>query len=72
MSNEQPKSWGTEDIDNKVGLHKGSAWANYFSSLIMDVITGDISEHTSWVMLFADGLVICDDSRDQLEERLKV
>ena len=37
----------------------------------MDVISEDTGKDTPWSMLFADDLVLCDEERDNLEERLE-
>ena len=33
--------------------------------MILDVITEEIQEDTQWAMLFADDLVICDETRER-------
>lgn len=38
----------------------------------MDVIDESIEENTPWARLFADGLVLCDSSREILEKRLEI
>ena len=38
--------------------------------IIIDVITEEIGEGTSWAMLFADDLVLCDPDREMMELRL--
>ena len=38
--------------------------------MILDVITEGIQEDTPWAMLFADDFVLCDESRERMEERL--
>ena len=37
----------------------------------MDVISEEIQEETPWAMLFANDLVVCDESRERTEERLE-
>lgn len=61
----------TEEIKVEVGLHQGSALSPLLFIIIMDVISDDNGEDTPWSMLFADDLVLCDASRDDLEERLE-
>jgi len=39
--------------------------------LVLDVITEEIEEEAPWAMLFADDLVLCDESSDRIEERLE-
>jgi Reverse transcriptase (RNA-dependent DNA polymerase) len=47
----------------KIGLHQGSALSLYIFTLVMDEITKDIQENISWCMLFADDVVLIDESR---------
>ena len=53
------------------GLHQGSALSPYLFIMILDVITEEIQEDTPWAMLFADDLVICDETRERTEDRLE-
>jgi len=39
--------------------------------LVLDVITEETEEETPWAMLFADELVLCNESSDRMEERLE-
>ena len=39
--------------------------------MILDVITDDIQEVTPWAMLFAESLLICDETRERTEDRLE-
>jgi Reverse transcriptase (RNA-dependent DNA polymerase) len=47
----------------KIGLHQGSALSSYIFTLVMDEITKDIQEDISWCMLFADDVMLIDESR---------
>ena len=38
--------------------------------MVMDSMTDDIREEAPWTMLFADDIVICSESKEQLEETL--
>ena len=58
----------TSDVDNddfliKIGLHQGSALNPYLFALVMDEVTRDIQGDIPWCMLFADDVVLVDDSR---------
>jgi hypothetical protein len=61
----------TEEIEIKVGLHQGSALSPFLFILILDVITEEIQEDAPWSMLFADDLVLCDETITEMEERLE-
>ena len=61
----------TEGMNIDVGLHQGSALSPFLFILVLDVITEEIREETPWAMLFADDLVLCDESSDKMEERLE-
>ena len=39
--------------------------------MILDVITDEIQEDTPWAMLFAESLLICDETRERTEDRLE-
>ena len=61
----------TDEMEIEVGLHQGSALSPYLFIMILDVITERIQEDTPWAMLFADDLVLCDETRERMEERLE-
>ena len=50
-------------IKTKIGLHQGSALSPYLFVLVMDEVTRDIPGDIPWCMLFADDVVLVDDSR---------
>jgi Reverse transcriptase (RNA-dependent DNA polymerase) len=56
----------------KIGLHQGSALSPYIFTLMMDEITKDIQGDISWCMLFADDVVLIDDSRIGVNQKLKL
>jgi Reverse transcriptase (RNA-dependent DNA polymerase) len=47
----------------KIGLHQGSALSPYIFTLVMNEIKNDIQEDISRCMLFADDVVLIDESR---------
>ena len=56
----------------KVGLHQGSALSHCLFAMVMDHrMTDDIREETPWTMMFADDIVICSESKEQVEEKLE-
>jgi Reverse transcriptase (RNA-dependent DNA polymerase) len=56
----------------KIGLHQGSALSTYIFTLVMDEITKDIQEDIPWCMLFADDVVLIDESRIGVNQKLEL
>ena len=61
----------TEGFDVKVGLHQGSALSPCLFAMMMDRMTDEIREEAPWTMMFADDIVICSESKEQVEEKLE-
>ena len=53
----------TDDFPIMIGLHQGSALSSYLFALVMDEVTRDIQGDIPWCMLFADDVVLVDESR---------
>ena len=62
----------TEGFEVKVGLHQGSALSPCLFAMVMDRMTDDIREEAPWTMMFADDIVICSESKEQVEEKLEI
>ena len=62
----------TEDFPIKIGLHQGSALSLYLFALVMDKVTRDIQGDISWCMLFADDVVLVDESRVGVNRKLEL
>ena len=60
----------TESFKVKVGLHRGSALSPFLFAVIMDRLTNEVKE-PPWTMLLADDIVICEETREEVERRLK-
>ena len=61
----------TERFEVKVGLHQGSALSPCLFAMMMDRMTDEIREEAPWTMMFADDIVICSESKEQVEEKLE-
>ena len=47
-----------------VGLYQGSALTRLLLAVIMDRITDEVKRELPWTMLFADDIVICEETRE--------
>ena len=61
----------TESFKVKVGLHQGSALSPFLFAVIMDRLTDEVRREPPWTMLFADDIVICEETRKAVERRLE-
>ena len=52
----------------EVGLDQGFALSPFLFDIVM---TDEIRQESPWTMMFADDIVICSDSRQQMEEHLE-
>ena len=55
----------------EVGLHQGSALSSLLFITIMDVLTEHIERDPPWAMMFADDLVMCATTREEVEVDLE-
>ena len=61
----------TESFKVKVGLHQGSALSPFLFAVIMDRLTDEVRREPPWTMLFADDIVICEETREEVGQRLE-
>ncbi|KAK3531873.1 hypothetical protein QTP70_033954, partial [Hemibagrus guttatus] len=61
----------TEEFKVEVGLHQGSALSPFLFSIVMDQLSEEVRQESPWTMMFADDIVICSESREQVEENLE-
>ena len=61
----------TESFNVKVGLHQGSALSPFLFAVIMDRLTDEVRREPLWTMLFADDIVIFEETREEVERRLE-
>ena len=55
----------------KVGLHQGSTLSLFLFVVIMDRLADEVKREPPWTMLFADDIVICKETRKEVEHRLE-
>lgn len=56
----------------EMGLHQGSALSLVLFDLVMDELTRHIQDEVPWCMLFADDIVLMEETRDRVNDRLEV
>ena len=56
-------------ITVRVGLHQGSSLSPYLFDLIMDVLAQGVKDQAPWCMLFADDIVLCSTSKEEVERK---
>ena len=61
----------TESFKVKVGLHQGLALSPFLFAVIMDRLTDEVRREPAWTMLFADDIVICEETREEVKQRLE-
>ena len=57
----------TESFKVKVGLHQGSVLSSFLFAVIMDRLTDEVRREPPWTMLFANDIVICEETREEVE-----
>ena len=61
----------TERFEVKVGLHQRSALSPCLFAMVMDRMTDEIRQEALCSMMSADDIVICSESKEQVEEKLE-
>ncbi|KAK3555035.1 hypothetical protein QTP86_005695 [Hemibagrus guttatus] len=61
----------TGEFKVEVGLHQGSALSPFLFAIVMDQLSEEVRQESPWTMMFADDIVICSESREQVEENLE-
>jgi Reverse transcriptase (RNA-dependent DNA polymerase) len=56
----------------KIELHQGSALSSYIFTLMMNEIINDIQGDIPWCILFADDVVLIDESRIGDDQKLEL
>ncbi|VFQ62516.1 unnamed protein product [Cuscuta campestris] len=61
----------SESFSVGMGLHQGFALSLFLFALVMDVPTQGVQEGVPWCMLFVDDIVLIDDTREGLNDKLE-
>jgi hypothetical protein len=62
----------TNDFAINTGLHQVSAQSPYLFALVRDEVTRDIQGSIRWCMLFIDDVVLVDESRTGVDQKLEL
>jgi hypothetical protein len=62
----------TNDFPINIGLHQGLTLSPYLFALVMDEVTRDIQGDIPWCMLFTDDVVLVDESRTEIDQKLEL
>jgi hypothetical protein len=62
----------TNDFLINIRLHQGSALSPYLFVLVMDEVTRDIQGDIHWCMLFTDDVILVDESRTGVDQKLEL
>ena len=62
----------TSDFPINIGLHQGSALSPYIFALVINDVTKGIQGEIPWCILFADDVVLIDESRIEVDRQLEL
>ena len=60
-----------ESFKVKIRPHQGSVLSLFLFAVIMDKLMDEVRREPQWTMLFADDIVICKETRQEVEQRLE-
>jgi len=60
----------TEYFSIDIGLHQGSTLSPFLFIIIIDELTREIQDEVPWCMLFTDDIVLIDETRGGLSEKV--
>jgi hypothetical protein len=62
----------TNDFPINIELHQGSTLSPYLFTFVMDEVTRDIESGIPWCMLFIDDVILVDESRTEIDQKLEL
>jgi len=62
----------TEAFPITMGVHQGSALSPFLFAIVMDELTKSIQDDIPWCMMFADDIVLTDETKEGVESKLEL
>ena len=62
----------TSDFSITIGLHQGSVLSLFLFAIVIDELTTSIQDEIPWCMLFADDIVLIDETRAEVNVKLEL
>jgi hypothetical protein len=72
VTSDQTSDEDTNDFLINIELHQGSALSSYLFVLMMYEVTKDIQGGIPWCMLYADDVVLMDESMTGVDQKLEL
>ena len=60
----------TESFKVVLGLYQGSALSPFMFAMVKDRLTDEVRQESPWMIMFSGDIVICSESREQVNENL--